>query len=126
MSGNFREIYLLIEFMEMTSIHCENHKEHANTPRDAVTFLTVTASGTYKYQYALKGHGLTDTHRHRKNLGASHPSVLAILKDDDSAKNPRPGEKYLWLLPFRGNCRSQNLLACSSYISAKFRCHLCS
>jgi hypothetical protein len=67
MSSNFRETFLLIEFTEMTSIHCEYHKEHANTPRDTVTFLTVTASGTGKYQYASYGHGLTDTHRHRKN-----------------------------------------------------------
>ena len=34
---------------EINSIHCENHMEHANTPRDTATFLTVTASGTSKY-----------------------------------------------------------------------------
>jgi hypothetical protein len=120
-----RETCLLIKLSEITSIHCENHEEHANTTRDTATLLTVTSSGTCKFQYALNGHGLTDTHRHRKILQLRLSAYFSYSKDDDIAMNPRPGGKCLWLLPFRGNCRSQNLLACSSYISAKFCCRLC-
>lgn len=67
--------------------------EHANTPRDTATFLTVMASGTYKYHLALNGHWLTDTHRHRKNLELRISAYVPYSKDDDIAMNPRPGGK---------------------------------
>lgn len=42
-------------FMEIITVHRENHMKHNHTVWQNAKFLTVTAGGTYSYHWALDG-----------------------------------------------------------------------